>query len=137
MDENDNKIDETLDRIVRLQEEGKHLTDEEIAQLLQDGDDMRSFKYLQNCKNAVMRHCSPQPLDLDAQWNQLKQKKDKEDKAKPALKSNLFIWGAFTGIAASVLIAFVFVWLHGNFSNSKGYVAFHARKTSVRNAQNE
>jgi Fe2+-dicitrate sensor, membrane component len=126
MDENDNKIDETLDRIVRLQEEGKHLTDEEIAQLLQDGDDMRSFKYLQNCKNAVMRHCSPQPLDLDAQWNQLKQKKDKEDKAKPALKSNLFIWGAFTGIAASVLIAFVFVWLHGNFSNSKGYVAFHA-----------
>jgi transmembrane sensor len=126
MDENDNKIDEALDRIVRLQEEGKQLSDEEIAQLLHDRDDMRSLKDLQNCKNAVMRHCSPQPLDIDAEWNQFKQRNSKTDKAKPAPKSNRFMWGALTGVAASVLIAFVFVWLHGNFSDSKGYVAFQA-----------
>lgn len=126
MDENDNKIDEALDRIVRLQEEGKQLSDEEIAQLLHDRDDMRSLKDLQNCKNAVMRHCSPQPLDIDAEWNQFKQRNSKTDKAKPAPKSNRFMWGALTGVAASVLIAFAFVWLHGSFSDSKGYVAFQA-----------
>lgn len=127
MGENDDKIDEALDRIVGLQEEGRQLTDDEIAQLLQDGEDMQSFKDLQNCKNAVMLHCSPEPIDIDSEWNQFKHRdSDKEISKKPSMKSNRFMWGAITGVAASVVIAFLFVWLHDTKSSIKGYIAFQA-----------
>ena len=127
MGENDNKIDEALDRIVGLQEEGRQLTDDEIAQLLQDGEDMHSFKDLQNCKNAVMRHCSPEPIDVDAEWDQFKHRDGgKEISKKHTIKSNRFLWGAITGVAASVVIAFLFVWISGYVSSTKGYVAFQA-----------
>lgn len=70
MTEEKDKFDELLDWI----EPGKELTDEELASLMQDGEDMSSFKAALDAKQAVSLHSAAEeglPFDLDQEWEKV------------------------------------------------------------------
>ena len=54
-------------------EDGKQLSDEEFALLMQDEEVMRACRELQNCKNAVIRQYDDAP-DVEKEWQVFRQK---------------------------------------------------------------
>ncbi len=142
MDKKKDIKEEKLERIVKLMEDGKQLSDEELASVMQDEEVMRTCRELQNCKNAVIRQCDNDAPDVEKEWQVFRQKKrsipfsttQHRSFANPAVpllssngnKSHRFLWGTLTGIAASFLIIFLYTWLTGAPSSKNGIVAFQA-----------
>ena len=142
MDKKEDIKEEELERIVKLMEDGKQLSDEELASVMQDEEVMRTCRELQNCKNAVIRQCDNDAPDVEKEWQAFRQKErsipfsttQPRSLANPAAplqssngnKSHRFLWGTLTGIAASFLIVFLYSWLIGTPSSKSGIVAFQA-----------
>lgn len=142
MDKKEDIKEEELERIVKLMEDGKQLSDEELASVMQDEEVMRTCRELQNCKNAVIRQCDNDVPDVEKEWQTFRQKErsipfsttQPRSLANPAAplqasngnKSHRFLWGTLTGIAASFLIVFLYSWLIGTPSSKSGIVAFQA-----------
>lgn len=142
MDKKEDIKEEELERIVKLMEDGKQLSDEELASVMQDEEVMRTCRELQNCKNAVIRQCDNDAPDVEKEWQAFCQKERSipfsttqprsfADPAAPLQSSNgnkshRFLWGTLTGIAASFLIIFLYSWLIGTPSSKSGIVAFQA-----------
>ena len=121
MDKKEDIKEEELERIVRLMEDGKQLSDEELASIMRDEEVMRACRELQNCKNAVIRRCDNDAPDVEKEWQAFRQKGRKEKD-----KSHRFLWGTLTGIAASFLIVFLYTWLVGIPTSRHEIVAFQA-----------
>lgn len=142
MDKKEDIKEEELERIVKLMEDGKQLSDEELASVMQDEEVMRTCRELQNCKNAVIRQCDNDAPDVEKEWQAFRQKEcsipfsttQPRSLANPAAplqssngnKSHRFLWGTLTGIAASFLIVFLYSWLIGTPSSKSEIVAFQA-----------
>lgn len=142
MDKKEDIKEEELERIVKLMEDGKQQSDEELASVMQDEEVMRTCRELQNCKNAVIRQCDNDAPDVEKEWQAFRQKErsipfsttQPRSLANPAAplqasngnKSHRFLWGTLTGIAASFLIVFLYSWLIGTPSSKSGIVAFQA-----------
>lgn len=143
MDRKEDIKEEELERIVRLMENGKQLSDEELASVMQDEEAMHACRELQNCKNAVIRQCDNDAPDVEKEWQAFRQKERRipfstttqpRSFANPPVplqssngnKSHRFLWGTLTGIAASFLIIFLYTWLIGVPSSKNGIVAFQA-----------
>ena len=117
MDKKEDIKEEELKRIVRLMEDGKQLSDEELASVMQDEEAMRTCRELQNYKNAVIRQCDNDAPDVEKEWQAFRQKERRipfsntqpRSFPNPAVplqssngkKSHRFLWGTLTGIAAS------------------------------------
>lgn len=142
MDKKEDIKEEELKRIVRLMEDGKQMSDEELASVMQDEEAMRTCRELQNYKNAVIRQCDNDAPDVEKEWQAFRQKERRipffntQPRSFPnpvvplqssnEKKSHRFLWGTLTGIAASFLIVFLYSWLVGLPSSKNGIVAFQA-----------
>lgn len=142
MDKKEDIKEEALERIVRLMENGKQLSDEELASVVQDEEAMRTCRELQNCKNAVIRQYDNDAPDVKQEWQAFRQKERKipfsniqpyafpnpavPPQSSDGKKSHRFLWGTLTGIAASFLIVFLYTWLTEVSSSRFGIVAFQA-----------
>ncbi len=140
MDKKDNIKEEKLEQIVKLMEDGKQLSDEEFALLMQDEEVMRACRELQNCKNAVIRQYDDAP-DVEKEWQVFRQKERQipfpntqpdslvnpiPSHISPSRKSHRFLWGTLTGIAASFLLIFLYAWLVRSPLSKNEIIAFQA-----------
>lgn len=122
------KENEELERIVGLMEEGRQLSDEELASLMQDDEAMKACRDFYLMKGAVMEQCDD-ALDVDAEWNRFHRKSVAPaivQKSVEKKKSGWFLWGAFSGAAASLLIVLCYIWYNGHSFLSDEFVAFQA-----------
>lgn len=142
MNKKENIKEKKLEQVVRLMEEGKQLSDEELNLLAKDKEIMHVCRELQCCKNAVIRQHDADAPDIETEWQAFRFKKRQKlisetqiesfpnplfsHKAFENKKSYRFFWGALTGIAASFLLILLYTWLTGLPSSKNGIVAFQA-----------
>ena len=113
MDNNHYMKEQNWDQIVDWMEEGRLLSDEELALLEQDEEAMHTVRDLHLCKNAMMRQYDEDAPDIENEWKAFCEKDifSESDQHKPEKKeTNRFLWGIFTGIAASLLVILLYAW---------------------------
>ena len=113
MDNNHYMKEQNWDQIVDWMEEGRLLSDEELALLEQDEEAMHTVRDLHLCKNAMMRQYDEDAPDIENEWKAFCEKDifSESDQHKPGKKeTNRFLWGIFTGIAASLLVILLYAW---------------------------
>ena len=112
--DNKHKMEEqNWDQIVDLMEEGHLLSDEELARLEQDEEAMRTIRDLHLCKNAMMRQYDEDAPDIENEWKAFCEKSMFSEPNQPKLEkkeTNRFLWGALTGIAASIVVLLLYTW---------------------------
>ena len=142
MDKKEYIKEEELERVIRLMEDGKQQSDEELVLAMQDKETMLACRELQNCKNAVMRHCDNDAPDVEKEWRAFRLKERRilfsntqpRSFSNPAVslqsfdrkKSHRFLWGMLAGMAASFLIAFLYTWVVGLPLSRGGIITFQA-----------
>lgn len=119
-----------LEKIVRLLEDSKRLSNEELIELLQDDDAMAIFKDLQNCKNAVIRRNDLDIPDVEEEWKLFCKKEHLFSKAvnanKPlTYKAQFKAWKIVFGVAASLIFIFL-AWFGQSSLPQKSLVVFES-----------
>ena len=105
--------EQNWDQIVDLMEEGQLLSDEELALLEQDEEAMRTIRDLHLCKNAMMRQYDEDAPNIENEWKAFCEKGmfSEPNPSNPEKKEkHRFLWGAFTGIAASIVVLLLYAW---------------------------
>ena len=105
--------EQNWDQIVDLMEEGQLLSDDELALLEQDEEAMRTIRDLHLCKNAMMRQYDEDAPDIENEWKAFCEKgifSEPTPTKSEKKEKNRFLWGALTGIAASLLVLLLFAW---------------------------
>lgn len=127
MDNKDSHTDKELERVIELMDEGRQLSDEELAELLGSPEAMDCCREMELCKNAIGRRCLDDVPDAEVEWEQFRQKKREIPLAPPTRrKSYRFLWGTVTGIAATLLIVLLYTWMRETVAPQESYIAFVA-----------
>jgi ferric-dicitrate binding protein FerR (iron transport regulator) len=119
--DNDKKKAEKLEKIVEMLEQGRQLSGEEMEFLMNDSEAMLLYKSLLNCKTAVGQEYGHDSPDVDKEWERFRQRRQQKRHT-----SLYFLWGAASGIAASALIVFLYLWLNGGGLQKDGILAYQA-----------
>lgn len=112
MNQNSDKTDKRLEKVVGAMEPGRQLSDEELENILTDDAAMDDYRLLLNCRQAAMRRAAPVVPDVSKSWKQFRRKMRPAGKNVP-LRTRYLAVGAFVGIAASFLVVFLYTWLSG------------------------
>ena len=119
---------EELERIVKLMEEKRLISDDELASLMQDKKAMQTCRDLYLMKNLVKSRYENVP-DVETAWKRFYQKRLMPESLQQPVgqkKSSRFLWGILTGMAASFLIVFFYIMWNGSRFLSNEYVTFQA-----------
>ena len=119
---------EELERIVKLMEEKRLISDDELASLMQDKKAMQTCRDLYLMKNLVKSRYENVP-DVETAWKRFYQKRLMPESLQQPVgqkKSSRFLWGILTGMAASFLIVFFYIIWNGSRFLSNEYVTFQA-----------
>ena len=121
--------EQNWDQIVDLMEEGQLLSDDELALLEQDEEAMRTIRDLHLCKNAMMRQYDEDAPDIENEWKAFCEKgifSEPTPTESEKKEKNRFLWGALTGIAASLLVLLLFAWWTNYPLIHQDFVVFQA-----------
>jgi ferric-dicitrate binding protein FerR (iron transport regulator) len=118
--DDDIKKAEKLEKIVEMLEQGRRLSDEDMEFLMNDSEAMHLYKSLLNCKTAVEQEYGHDFPDVDKEWERFRQRKQQKRRM-----PQYFLWGAVSGVAAS-LIVFLYFWLNGGGLRNDEILAYQA-----------
>ena len=91
------------DWMVEWQEEGRHLTEEELALMESTGESQAAFKDMMLFKQAIIRESEVHVPDVNMEWEQFSKNKRRH-------KSRT-LWSIASGVAATLLIAVLYLWV--------------------------
>lgn len=124
MNERKNMSEEKrLQQLMDVIEAGHELTDEDIDMMMPNEEAMHIFEDITTARNAQMQKDGEGIPDVNEEWEHLSSKLDTPHEKKISHR-RVFLWGALSGVAASIAIAFVGIWISSVLDENKGFVAY-------------